>query len=635
MQSRDRRIEYLQDHQGVLETAGRRESHESDLLIEVSDVASKLGTGRRYTIKARLFWTRVFACSPQCFSMLSQMIHGPSSSTIHAWMKDIKAELKAEITNIDKVAQIAQRWLTKYATKDVMFTLSYDACKVDESISVNEKGHVKGLVNPVQLQHDPRQYKLDPTLFQSLWEEQIAQKNLITHVFVFMLNPISTERGYPIHVVFTNTGSATPQVLSCIQTIPEILSRSGIRILFEASDSDTKYRMFFNKQFLWIYGQYGRIYERNKMNEMNGLAILSVPSVSRCNDIPHILKRWRSRLINNRSLYLRYEDEVSGESKTKTVSADELRALNPGIPLSAFRSGSLPAMDDAYPAMIFTAETLKKAVERDRLDFVVYLLPAVCGLVVLRCKKIERRRRLEIAYLGWSICVYYYSYLESLSRAGKKFEHAILTKELLVDLGNALFCHMYGLHIVTNTYSTAKISSMISEHFFARLRRVMGADQSAGNLLDALLRLLVVDWETPKGEWEGESIPRRCFDAAVCEEGSCYLPNTSAIEVRDFCTTLFRLAGVCLGPTADHYSVFMMARDVNLRNSPAIQWVLRADMVAKELCKFTVHAGQMRLPRIYGRSIKSRFATAAKAESQASDGFKFEEVSGDARSPPV
>ena len=132
------------------------------------------------------------------------------------------------------------------------------------------------------------------------------QKNLITHAFVFMLNPVSTDRGYPIHVIFTNTGCANDQVLRCIERIPELLADAEIRVVFEASDSDTKYRMFFNKQFQRIFVQYSGIYARKDTDgSMGGLETIDVPEVTRCNDIPHVLKRWRSRLINNKSLFLR------------------------------------------------------------------------------------------------------------------------------------------------------------------------------------------------------------------------------------------------------------------------------------------------------------------------------------------
>ena len=581
-----------------------------EVCTAVLDIAAEQGTGRRYPKNVRSFWMRVFSCSPQGFRAVSKMFGGPALSTIHSWMKQTKSTLRSEMLDITKVAVIAKRWVKKYKGKEMRYTLSYDACKLDEDIVINEKGEVKGVLREFKLQHEPRQYRDDPSLFQSLWEKQIAEKNLITHAFVFVLNPVSTDRGYPIHVVFANTGCATDQVLFCIQRIPEILAGAGIPVVFEASDSDTKYRMYFNRQFSWMFQQYSNIYTCNSATgTMNGLTSLKVPQINRCNDIPHILKRWRSRLINNKDLFLRCPDQTCISETRLAVNVEGLRELNPEIPPSAFRSGSLPAMDDAYPAMIFTKDTLMKAFKAERFDYIVYLLPAVCANVVFRCKTITRQRRIELAFLGWTVCIYYYSYIDSLV---VKFEHSILTKELLVDLSNALFCHIFGLYTIGNEYRMSKISSMVSEHLFARLRRSMGPDQSSENFLSVLLRLVIADSEAPDSE--EETIPRRSFDAATCEQGTSILPPESALAVRDFCATVFRQAGVLLPFSAPHQWVFAQGNTIDLRECLVMSWLVELADKQKQQEKFTIHAGQSRLPRIYGRSVKSRFVTAAKVE---------------------
>ena len=613
LHSRERKMNELEVRETIDEMERIYLGQQPHRLQAVLDVATEQGTGRRYPKDVRLFWMRVFSCSPHCFSTVSQMFGGPALSTIRSWMKERKSKLRTEIQDINKVAEIAKRWVKKYGGQEILYTLSYDACKVDEDITINEKGEVKGVVREIRLQHDAYQYKDDPSLFQALWDQQLVEKNLITHAFVFVLNPISTDRGYPIHVVFANTGCATDQVLFCIQRIPEILAEAGIRVVFEASDSDTKYRMYFNRQFNWIFAQYSNIYTRNSTNSINGLASLNVPRINRCNDIPHILKRWRSRLINNKDLFLRCSDDVCASETKQAVNAEGLHTLNPEIPSSAFRLGSLPAMDDAYPAMIFTKDTLLKAWKAGRLDYVVYLLPAVCANFIFRCKTITRQRRIELAFLGWTICIYYFSYLDTLgARCGT--HHAVLTKELLVDLSNALFCHIFALHTISNQYRMPKISSMASEHLFARLRRNMGPDQSAENFLSVLLRLIIADSEEPGAE--DEKIPRRSFDSATCEPGTAILPHESAHAVRDFCVTVFRQAGVWLPLYAPHNLVFTQANTVDPCNCLVMSGLLELEEKPKKHDKFTIHAGQARLPRIYGRAIKSRFVTAAKVEPQ-------------------
>ena len=134
-------------------------------------------------------------------------------------------------------------------------------------------------------------------------------------------------------------------------------------------------------------------------------------------DIPHVFKRWRSRIINRQSLFLRYEDETSSHRPMKVVNVERLRQINPEIPATAFRSSSLPAMDDAYPRMLFTQETLD-------------------------C----RVRRMEFSFLGWSMCFCSCSYVECLSASALKFKRPLLTNELLVDSNNAFFSHIRDSH---------------------------------------------------------------------------------------------------------------------------------------------------------------------------------------------
>ena len=517
---------------------------------------------------------------------------------------------------------MAQRWLRIWrCNSSDVFTLSYDACKLDEDLIINEKGCVTGCMNEVQLTSPPLAYRTNSELYRRLWEQQIASKNLITHAFVFMLTPVTEDRGYVIHVEYANTGSATPQVLRCIKEIPELLN-DKIRIAFSASDSDNKYRLRFNQQFESIYAQFSYIYVFDQAKgEIAGPGNLYLPMVMYCNDIPHILKWWRSRLICSEHLFLSCEREklfCTGESVSISLNAKLIRDLNGKIPLSAFRVGSIPSMDDSYPLMIFTVETFLAAWDAQRLDAAIYLLPAVCAQVVFRNKKITRVIRLKVAYLGWCLCIYYYSYLEDCSEL--KFRRPIISKELLVDLCNALLCQIYGMGRVQKAYRTSKISSTMSEHFFARMRRTMGSDQSVENFTNVLLRNVICDLGESPGPADLHH-PKRVFDSALCEEGISCVSAETAIEVRDFVAALFRRSNVVLSQRAKHVKVFECSNEHDLDGSSIIR-LLRELVVDDTPQRFTIHAGQSRARRIYGRSIMSRFSTAAKAESVCDPGAK-------------
>ena len=583
------------------------------LLQQLSELAEKEPkVSRRYPKDVKNFWMQVYSVSPCCFDHVSWLMNGPCHATVKSWMRVKKDVIRNELFNLESVTKIVNRWRRKWNGKTYAFTLSYDACKLDEDLVINQDGQVSGVLQQVTLDVPPIQYKLNPLLYQKLWEQQVLNKNLITHAFVFMLNPVSDARGFPVHAVFSNSGSANEQVTRCIREIPRLLAGNGIHIKFEASDSDNKYRMAFTSQFRVIYQQFSKLYAPSCGTcELCLLDRVELPSPRRCNDIPHILKRWRARLINNERLFLTSEAEMQSDI---WLSIDILRAIAPSIPDTAFRGGSMAAMDDFYPRMIFNIDILRRAWSQRRLDVVIFLLPAVCAEIVFRKDGISRERRIEFAFLGFCVCVYYFSYLEDCARCDKRFRCPVISRDLTVDMGNALYCQMRALREIEHEYRAAKVSSVISEHFFARMRRCMGPDQSYDNFVQTLLKTVICDLKDERPT-DNLRMRRRLFESALCERGICCLSNTAIVEARDFVSALFRANAVVFSPTADHLRTFAMANEHNLDTSRIIQSFLELAHDVVSPCRFTIHAGQSRMKRIYGRSIISRFQTAAKKDS--------------------
>ena len=569
-----------------------------------------------YPRDIRSFWIRIYTMSPYVFEHLTELAKGPSLSTMKQWMKVEKDALKNELFNLEHVTDIVRRWLDKWGGTDNIFTLSYDACKIDEDLSIDEQGRVTGTLNPVKLEAEAVEYKTNTALYQKLWEEQISKKNLVTHAFVFMLTPVTTAKGFPIHVLYTNTGSATDLVFKCIREIPARLSQLGVRIKFLASDSDNKYRACFNNQFRYCYDQLEGIYMMTESGRIRGLQSLVLPTPRCCNDIPHILKRWRSRLVRNQQLFVSADTEDhwrAGESFS-VVNSDAIKETNPNIPSGAFRSGAMVAMDDSYPRMIFTVETLLAAWDRGAIDLFVFLLPPVCAQIVFRTNGITREQRMSIAYLGWFSCVYYFCYIEDCAKLGRRFQWPVVTKELMVDLANALLCQMNAMCDVSGAYKTSKISSTMSEHYFARMRRTMGPDQSANNFTRIFLRNIICDLNDSQMT-EKMQVPKRLFHSALCQDGVVSPDPQIALEVRDFVCALFAECSVSLSCGAQHQEVFMRPTFYDLENSCVIEWFRALNQPAVQTFKkFVVHAGQTRVRRIYGRAILSRFTTAAKTE---------------------
>ena len=141
----------------------------------------------------------------------------------------------------------------------------------------------------------------------------------------------------------------------------------------------------------------------------------------------------------------------------------------------------------------------------------------------------------------------------------------------------------------------------------------MGPDQSADNFTRIFIRNVVCDLNDSQMAVDVK-MPKRLFDSALCEDGAVSPDPTVATQVRDFVCELFAQCSVSLSRQAPHQEVFERAPFYDLENSCVIAWFRQLNPPSKKFVKFTVHAGQTRARRIYGRAILSRYTTAAKGE---------------------
>ena len=72
---------------------------------------------------------------------------------------------------------------------DTVFTISVDAAKIDENLSISSEGEVSGLIEHYELTRQPEDYRNSPELYRQLWNELLNKKIIATHVFIFLLCP--------------------------------------------------------------------------------------------------------------------------------------------------------------------------------------------------------------------------------------------------------------------------------------------------------------------------------------------------------------------------------------------------------------------------------------------------------------
>ena len=163
------------DLKGATQVVGKG----STLLQQLCDLEQKESkVTRRYPKDAKNFWMQIYSVSPCCFNHVSWLLNGPCDATVKSWMRAKKEIIRDELFKLESIAGIVSRWRRKWGDSTAVFTLSYDACKLDEDLVINQDGHVSGVLTKVELECPAIEYKLNPLLYQKLWEQQVLNKNL-------------------------------------------------------------------------------------------------------------------------------------------------------------------------------------------------------------------------------------------------------------------------------------------------------------------------------------------------------------------------------------------------------------------------------------------------------------------------
>lgn len=573
----------------------------------------------RYRDSTRAFWMVISMYDDRVRAFLRSLIGGPSRSTVQRWLEqDVDV---SGLYEIDQVVGIMELWMEKYGIPaDTVFSLSCDAAKCDEDITITEDS-IKGLVPGTSVRHIRNEdYIANPEKYESLWNEMRSQRKLISHIFTFMMNPLMMKRAFPIHLKLTGSGSAT----NVQATIDEIVSRahaSGINVRYFGSDSDNAYRKVFKQQ----YDAYSTQLVTNGFNPTE--IVLQSPFYT--GDIPHIIKRCRARLVNHGRLFLTCIGALSNDSTMQVIPADILRHAK--VPSCIFRVGSIQSMDDYYPSRLYNWNVMRQLFpERQGEDIVqslpifLFLFPPTCARECFFNKSLTRAERIEIALHGIvaTQIIHHIYQASKTSHPAKLYQQLIYTPDICVDMCNALIALVHMLLNVECEFPISHNGSTSNEHGFAWMRLDAGNVQTAETLKHSLERHARIDYMNS----DGSILPQhhsRTFSSALAEEGIPVLELGLWSRLNLFAGWLgYRLMRTGFVDFRGTLGTYYYQRAMWINSPVNAAWNLQACQdLAKmihqwkteySLCKRrALHSGQERLTTRYGRAIKMRYETQA------------------------
>ena len=579
---------------------------QNDFSIVMNDAKKNFGkqNGKRYSLPSKSFWARLMLYSRKAFSMMKEYLDGPCESTVCLWLQNEDDVPKCHILeDISQINSVFNFWKEKLdLAEDNNYTLSIDAAKIDENLSISSDGTTSGTIQPFVLEKSPSEYRENHQLYNQLWNDLLDNKMLITHIFVMLICPISTRRAFPIYIQFTNSGSATSNVTKNLDHIVSNFVSNGIKIRFISSDSDQCYRRRFNEQ-------YHRIISTLEKGVVN-LSRIPEDEILYTNDAYHCLKRLRKAMVKCDGLYMKPSDISTGMCVNKST----LQQIDPSLPNCIFRSGSMMSMDDYYPSALFRWKTLKRSLEYGNYAVTCYLWIGVLARKVMSNKKITRLQRCMMCYMGLHIVIYYKMIMEKW-KADNIYQNfiskMIISPDLCVDFANFFASMIKALTTIPESFPLSRVSSILSEHFFSRIRNNAGNNQTADAVRSAINKIEFIDSFRSNPNFD-ELNHRRRLETATVESGITSVDDLCILKCRDFAQNIFHSAGIFeyFGAPLNDLLMRPIYTDPDTLLSELFDNTIRNKEEAQKTWK--LNASQFHVNGRYGRNIKARYVTAAK-----------------------
>lgn len=509
------------------------------LLINCSNNVPK-GKHAFYPEEIKHYWLHLAnTMTYSDFLEFSKRINGPAMSTIRNWRYNLKNNICVdELQSILKIKNVIQFWKKVYNLQDgTTGILSVDAFKVDEDVVISDLGIIAGIIKgeneDMLLEHPPEFYTNVP-VYENLVQDLLRKNMIITNCFIYLFNPLTACKSFPLMFEFSNNGFSTAETINNIEIIKTELLESNLTTLAVGHDADKGYDAIQVECFNCIIN-----YLSNNIDIFNftGFTVNNIF----CNDPSHILKRIASRLVLYDKLYMT-RDRVG---TNKCISIEKIFKFDPDLPNGIIRRSNLMSMDDFRPYKMLSPKALESAFLHDDFDSVLFYIPGVIQNLILREKTLDRKKRITLCYIGfYTSMIHYYILImnsnNSHSSAKRKYL-SFFTKDQCMHTCNYLYTIITILQTVESNFPVGNIGSICAEHYIALTRREAKYDQTALSIEQAIQRIINMSSSQNKPK---DQIRKRWFETPFVGAGIAILDNDECLKAFSYVVHLFKLAGV-------------------------------------------------------------------------------------------
>ena len=415
----------------------------SDIVLDnIEENRGKCSNLYRYTDEVYEFSKLLSNINAKCYEMLREVIILPSINQIDRHFNNFENNLKENIQNIDKVANVVNEYKSIYNIQDTIdCIISIDAASLDRP---NYKGHA--------------------------------------YIFAFYVQPLlPAYKCFPVYLHSNKNGNVNEEIKNNILKVVAILNGLRINVRAVATDGDPGYNRFAEETF----EHFITIFEREGYDAAVEF-ISQSDIIFWISDFLHLIKIARKRIIKGpMTIRTTLTDFFTNES------LEEI--LNLGIPLTD--KSSIGYMKDFYPLKLFSLENCLKLKYEDLNDEFNYFFPFSIWIESIMSENLTKNTRLYFLKIAFHIFYSYYCQLKN-----SKFEDGITlnkTQNTLVRWFNKENFIIRSMNTIILTYSLLmnydeiclnRIGSHPIENFFGHIRIMSKNFDSFENFILSTIR---------------------------------------------------------------------------------------------------------------------------------------------------
>ena len=226
-----------------------------------------------------------------------------------------------------------------------------------------------------------------------------------------------------------------------------------------------------------------------------------------------------------------------------------------------------------------------------------------------------------MCYIALFIVLYYKMFLDEWEKEGiqkKVISRMVMSADLCIVFANYFAAMIKALTTINDSFPLSCIGSVLSEHYFGRLRRNSGNTQTMESIRSAINKIQYIDSFRMNVHFE-ELNHRRKLETAVAESGALAFTEAEIIMCSNYARVL--LHSVHLFPELHcpfYYSLMRPIYNVDPSDLLELFMVVKDRKDYKRKKKWILNSAQFRVNSRYGRNITGRYITSAKPEQNNS-----------------